>query len=116
MSVKHFIIFLIVVVCSCKTVKDNQVSEYPYHSVAENIEANIKNEDMITVTDMNTLVELKKSSKTHTPKAKIKRIDKTHYVDTETGEVKQYKSKNTKTSSRKTTLNLLQEQAEQLKI
>lgn len=46
MSVKHFIIFLIVVVCSCKTVKDNQVSEYPYHSVAENIEANIKNEDI----------------------------------------------------------------------
>ena len=46
LSVKHFIIFLIVVVCSCKTVKDNQVSEYPYHSVAENIEANIKNEDI----------------------------------------------------------------------
>ena len=46
MSVKHFIIFLIVVVCSCKTVKDNQVSEYPYHSVAENIEANIKSEDI----------------------------------------------------------------------
>ena len=46
LSVKHFIIFLIVVVCSCKTVKDNQVSEYPYHSVAENIEANIKSEDI----------------------------------------------------------------------
>ena len=46
MSIKHFIIFLIVVVCSCKTVKDNQVSEYPYHSVAENIEANIKSEDI----------------------------------------------------------------------
>ena len=46
LSVKHFIIFLIVVVCSCKTVKDNQVSEYPYHSAAENIEANIKNEDI----------------------------------------------------------------------
>ena len=62
---------------------------------------NIKNEDMVTVNDMNTIVELKKSSKTHTPKAKIKRLNKTQYVDTETGEVKQYKSKNTKTSSRK---------------
>lgn len=46
LSIKHFIIFLIVVICSCKTVKENQISEYPYHSVAENIEANIKNEDI----------------------------------------------------------------------
>ena len=46
LSIKHFIIFLIVVICSCKTVKENQISEYPYHSAAENIEANIKSEDI----------------------------------------------------------------------
>lgn len=62
---------------------------------------NINNEDAVIVTDMNTIVELKKTSKTCIPKPKIKRLDKTHYVDTETGEVKRYRSKNDKTSSRK---------------
>ena len=62
---------------------------------------NIKNDDMVMLTDMNTMVELKKSNKTIVTKGKIKRIDKTHYVDIDTGEVKEYKSKNTKISSRK---------------
>ena len=62
---------------------------------------NINNEDNVIVTDMNTLVELKKTSKTFIPKPKIKRIDKIHYVDTDTGEVKRYRTKNDKTSSRK---------------
>ena len=62
---------------------------------------NIKKEDNVMVTDMNKVVEIKKSNKTTVTKGKIKRLDKTHYVDTDTGEVKEYKSKNTKTSSRK---------------
>lgn len=68
---------------------------------------NIKNDDMVKVTDMNTVVELKLTSTTKTPKGKIRRIDKTQYVDIDTGEVKTYKSKNTKTSSRKNNPNSL---------
>lgn len=62
---------------------------------------NIKNDDMVMLTDMNSIAEVRKSIKTSVPTAKIKRLNKTQYVDTDTGEIKEYKSKNTKTSSRK---------------
>ena len=62
---------------------------------------NINNENMVIVTDMNTMVEIKKSMRNTVTKGKIKKLDKTHYVDIDTGEVKEYRSRNTKTSSRK---------------
>ena len=44
--VKHFIIFFILCICGCKTVKSNFTAEYPYKSAAENINANIKDDNI----------------------------------------------------------------------
>lgn len=60
-----------------------------------------KNDDLVNVKDMNTIVEVKLPSNNYIPKGVTKRLDKKHYVNTETGEVKEYKSKNDKSSSRK---------------
>ncbi len=62
---------------------------------------NIKNDDLVKVTDMNTMVEIKLCSNSKPPKAKIKRLNKTQYVEIDTGEVKEYKPRGKGTSSRR---------------
>ncbi|MGN0443880.1 MAG: hypothetical protein ACI4F5_04605 [Acutalibacteraceae bacterium] len=50
----------------------------------------IDDTENVIVSVMNTITEIKKTNIKNSSKPKVKRIDKKHYVDTETGEVKEY--------------------------
>lgn len=62
--IRYFLIIAAFWVCGCQTMNDNSVTEYPYHSAAESIDANIKNDDMESLSKgyMNALKEYNKSS------------------------------------------------------
>lgn len=53
----------------------------------------ISDDDMVTVTKMGTIAEVKKGNITPNHKPIIKKIDKHHYIDLETGELKEFKER-----------------------
>lgn len=61
---KYFLITAAFCVCGCRTISDNSVTEYPYHSAAESIDANIKNDDIQSLSKgyMNALREYNKNN------------------------------------------------------
>lgn len=62
--IAYFLVIAAFWLCSCQTIHDNSATEYPYHSAAENIDANIKDDDTESLSKgyMNALKEYNKNN------------------------------------------------------